>query len=215
MEAEERVKASTLTFKKIEERIQAIPDEITLTEKREEEVKKDLDKILKDIENNRNERQRALVSGGKVDPISQRIEGLWKVCDITEDLILGLQTKVKELHVEKEKLLKDKDLCRDEIIKTSLIPLKERYNKEAEALSTTEKEILCLMDSYDLSFGEGGWGRFISPSSWIGLRIIPRLSLQGETVGEDFVNLAKIYTERGQEQIERSMEKVRDAKKAK
>ena len=159
-------------------RIEYIPKEIITIEKRMEERARDLEQILKDIENARKERQVLLVTGGKVNEVSARIKGLWEKCDLAEDEILGLKARARELRDEEVSILEDEKSARDEIIKVNLIPLVETYNRDAEALSNTLKEIFFLMDRWGMSFGdskENGWGRFICPSSWRDLRVIPQL----------------------------------------
>jgi prefoldin subunit 5 len=187
-------------FETIIKRIEVIPGEITNIEERGLKKKNSLDQTLRDIEEIRKERQKLLVSGGKVEPASQKIKELWESCDLIEDEIIGLKRRVEELNNEKEELLKEKDICQDEIIRTRLIPFFEDYNKGAEMAGNALKGILSIMDEYGLEFGDGnkGWGKFISPSSWIGLRAIARLFWKDETIGDDFINITKIYSERYQ-----------------
>ena len=191
-------------------RIEYIPKEIITIEKRMEERARDLEQILKDIENARKERQVLLVTGGKVNEVSARIKGLWEKCDLAEDEILGLKARARELRDEEVSILEDEKSATDEIIKVNLIPLVETYNRDAEALSNTLKEIFFLMDRWGMSFGdskENGWGRFICPSSWRDLRVIPQLFWKGQIVGEDFVNFTKIYEKRSQEEAEKAFAK--------
>lgn len=202
---EQQLKDLILKFEGIAKRIEAIPEEIITMEKRAEERQRDLDQILRNIEKTREERQRLLVSGGRVEPVSRKIKDLWESCDLIEDEILGLKGKVRDLQGENDKILVDKDLCRDEIIRAKVSPLLEAYNMEAEKLSDILKGVLSLMDEYNLPFGEpNGWGRFISCSSWIGLRIIPRLSRACDKPGEDFFNVTEIFIKRQREQREQA-----------
>lgn len=199
----ERLEASVAKFQMIGKRIEAIPKEIEANEKRITERTADLNGILESIEEERKQRQRALVSGGKVEEATRKIKGYWEKCDLCEDEILGLKQKGRDLLVEKEDLLKEREICQDEIIGIRLIPLVEAYNKNAGAVSDALNGILSVMDEYDLPFGEPkGWGRFISCSSWIGLRVVPRLSQACDKPGEDFFNITEISIKRQREKQE-------------
>jgi hypothetical protein len=200
----ERLEKSVAKFQIVEKRIEAIPKETEANEKKITERTADLNGILESIEVGRKQRQKLLVSGGKVEEATRKIREFWEKCDLLEDEILGLKEKGKDLHAEKEDLLKEKDTVRDEIIKIRLIPLKEKYNKNAEMASDALKGILSIMDEYGLPFGDSQkeWGRFISTSSWIGLRIVPRLSQTNDKPEEDFFNITEITLKRQREQRE-------------
>jgi len=198
-------------YEAIVKRIESIPEEIVETTKRTKDREYDLEQILGDIEKARKQRQGLLVTGGKVDEVSAKIKTLWEKCDLIEDEVVGLKTRVRELHGEEVKILEDKESAIDEIIKVSLGPLVEQYNTRAQALSVPLKEILSLMDRWGMSFGDSSknsWGKFISPSSWVSLRIISRLFLKGESVGDDFFNIIKISQARSDEEAKRVCEKV-------
>lgn len=198
-------------FGKIQGRVEAIPEEILTIEKRAEKRKRDLDQTLKDIEEARKERQKTLVSGGKTDSLSQRIKFSWENCDLIEDEILGLKGKVQELHFEREKLLEEKNLVQDQIIRTKLIHPLKMFNENSEAASRFLRDIIAIMDEHGISFVDG-WQLYISCSSWIGLRSIPRLSLAGAPGGQDFISLTEIGQKRNSEMIEQHARAIRDAR---
>lgn len=200
---QEELKDQIAKFQAIQKRIEGIPKEVMITEKRIEEKKKQLDQILADIENTRKQRQNLLVNGGKIEPVSRKIKDLWESCDLIEDEILGLKNKIRDLHTERDKLIVDKDFCQDEVIRGRIYPLVDVVNSHLEKGSGALNKIYSIFEEYGLSFAEPkGWGRFISCSNWIGLRIIPRLSRASDELGEDFWNITEMLTKKQREQQE-------------
>jgi len=212
-----RVEELTSRIEKIDERILAIPREIQAIEEREKQRKFNCDQILADIEKARKEIQRALVSGDKVEPLIQKIKDLKGECELIEYEVLGLKEKAKELLAEKEKLPAERDLCRDDIIRLKLSPLMEEYTRAGEAVSNALRKIFSLMEENNFEFGDqkNQWGRFLTCSSWVGLRIIPRIFPAGKEAGEDFINIAEILTKKNQEVIDKFNVEVRAKRAAK
>jgi hypothetical protein len=59
------------------------------------------------------------------------------------------------------------------------------------------------MEEYGLVYDEAkGWGRFISCSNWIALRVIPRLSQPCDQPGEDFWNITQATLKKQRERKE-------------
>jgi len=212
-----RVEELTSRIEKIDERILAIPREILAIEEREKQRKYNLEQIVADIEKARKERQRALVSGDKVEPLTQKIKDLQGECELIEDEFLGLKEKAKELLAEKEKLPEERDLCRDDIIRLKLSPLMEEYTRAGEAVSNALRKIFSLMEENNFEFGDqkNQWGRFLTCSSWVGLRIIPRIFPAGKEAGEDFINITKVVTEKNEKVMQKISEEVRAKRAAK
>ncbi len=110
---------------------------------------------------------------------------------------------MRDLHDENDKILVDRDLCRDEIVKAKVYPHMDTVNFHLEKASEGLKSVDSIMEEYGLAFGEAnGWGRFVSCSSWIGLRVIPRLSQACDKVGEDFWNITEATLKKQQKQRE-------------
>ena len=202
---EQQLEDLNAKFGAIMKRIGAIPEEIVTTEKRITGKGNDLNQVLKDLERAREERQKLLVNGGKVEPVSRKIRELWETCDLIEDEILGLKRKVKDLHEENDKLLVDKDLCQDEIIKVRVGPCIDGINLSFKKAAEELKKLDSIMEEYNLAFAEEkGWMRFVACSNWIGLRIIPRLGRPGDEPGLDFWNTIETTLKKQREDREKA-----------
>ena len=79
------------------------PEEIVTTEKRIRKRKKvNSDQSSRRYRRKtREQRQRLLVNGGKVEPTTRKIKDLWESCDLIEDEILGLKGKIKDCRGER------------------------------------------------------------------------------------------------------------------
>jgi DNA repair exonuclease SbcCD ATPase subunit len=191
------------------------PQEINMMEGKLAKEEGNLSQLLKDVEELRQKRQKALVIGSNVDSISKSITECWQRVDLTEDAIMGIRTRIRELHSEKEVLAREKDLCRDEIIKVKIKGFIPAINTNLKQASDLLKGLLSVFDEYNLEWGPNGWGKFVECSSWPGLRVVPSLAMKGDQIGKDFVNFTEIATKRNQEAMERHAQTIRDARKEK
>ena len=93
----------------------------------------------------------------------------------------------------------------------------EEYTRAGEAVSNALRKIFSLMEENNFEFGDqkNQWGRFLTCSSWVGLRIIPRIFPAGKEAGEDFINLTEIATKKNEEMARKAFETVNAKKSAK
>jgi chromosome segregation ATPase len=176
----------------IERRIDGIPVEIETIEKRISERKASLAQMVESIEGRRKERQRILVTGGDVSNLSAEIRKGLEEIDLTEDECVGLQAHLILLRKEEVQILKDRDSCKEEIVRLSLLPLIAERNRLAAALASVTKEIFDLVSKWGFVAVGGGpdMRRFVKVSSGP-YGVIPHMSLLGEPMGEDFLNVRK------------------------
>jgi chromosome segregation ATPase len=195
-------------FEEIVKRIDFIPEEIVETEKRIKDREWELGSILEDIEKARKERQGLLVKGGKVDGVSEKIKALWEKTDLTEDEIVGLRTRVRELRDEQIKLPKEKKMIIDEIFRISVDPLIEEINMRFEGVSETVKNIYALAEKWGISFDPNSLENFFTVSTWRSFWIIPRLARSGEEVPKDFFSSIEIAEKKQREILEKAYKKA-------
>ena len=212
--AGEQLREAISRYEAIEKREKDLPGEVIKIEKRIMEEERGLERKLWDIEELRKQRQAVLVTGGKIDHLTLKIKESWEGIDIGEDTTIGFKKRAKDLREEQIKIVEDKNMARDEIIKLRLVPIKESYNTTGKAHAESMKDLYSLMEEWGINFGEAGWGRYILPSSWPGFKFIPCLYSPGEPIPDDFFNLVKLSEQQNEKSRKRAFEQAGLLKKA-
>lgn len=172
--------------------VEKIESELTHNTDARQKVKSRLQQALTDREETqqqydslRTERQTALAAGKEISEINTKLKQKQESLELAEDAATGLNNELTRLTAEREQLNKAHDAAVLNQDTEELKALATIYNKQAEQLAKTVREIFSVrrrlkedpMHSRVVN-AVPGWGRNA-------LEIIPKLYLSGEPVPND------------------------------
>ncbi len=132
------------------------------------------------VEEKRQERQRRLAAGEDVAALNRGIREIREEVELAEDLIAGLEDKLRALEAENRTLVTETiPALYREMARLLIPPIAARWNRKAAELAEISKELVRAIADSRQEFSERS-GSFVHVSSWEGFAQIPLLYLPGE-----------------------------------